>query len=180
MPTSERRPPARRSFLRPFNPPAHDQTRRYFRRFRSPRDFRPYDRHPRRCDPGRPFDFQNHGFSGRPGGVAAPANPGTNLPLRRFVGSLAPNRRRLPARYPRGRRRRQRAGRLLQSAPIHVARAEATRDGEVLKIIVVLEDVGYPGSSYTLTWSPTERLLSGEYYQATLQEIFEVTFTRLP
>jgi hypothetical protein len=64
--------------------------------------------------------------------------------------------------------------------PIHVARAEATRDGEVLKIIVVLEDVGYPGSSYTLTWSPKERLLSGEYYQATLQEIFEVTFTRLP
>jgi len=64
--------------------------------------------------------------------------------------------------------------------PIHVARAEAKREGEQLTIVVVLEDVGYPGSYYTLNYSPTDKRLSGEYYQAALQETFEVIFTRLP
>jgi hypothetical protein len=64
--------------------------------------------------------------------------------------------------------------------PIHVARAEASREGELLKLMVVLEDVGYPGSSYTLIYSPIERNLAGEYYQAALQETFDVSFTRLP
>jgi hypothetical protein len=64
--------------------------------------------------------------------------------------------------------------------PIHVARAEAKREGEQLTIVVVLEDVGYPGSYYTLRYSPTDKRLSGEYYQAALQETFEVIFTRLP
>ncbi|MCL4176252.1 MAG: hypothetical protein KJ072_00675 [Verrucomicrobia bacterium] len=64
--------------------------------------------------------------------------------------------------------------------PIHVARAEASREGESLKLVVVLEDVGYPGSYYTLAWSQPEKRLAGEYYQATLQETFEVIFTRLP
>jgi hypothetical protein len=65
-------------------------------------------------------------------------------------------------------------------SPIHVARAEAKRDGDQLTLVVVLEDVGYPGSYYTLHYSPTDKRLSGEYYQAALQETFEVIFTRLP
>jgi hypothetical protein len=64
--------------------------------------------------------------------------------------------------------------------PIHVARAEATRDGDNFKLVVVLEDVGYPGSSYTLAYLPGEKVLAGEYYQAALQETFDVRFTRLP
>jgi hypothetical protein len=64
--------------------------------------------------------------------------------------------------------------------PIHVARAEAKREGEQLTIVVVLEDVGYPGSYYTLNYSAADKRLSGEYYQATLQQTFEVIFTRLP
>ena len=64
--------------------------------------------------------------------------------------------------------------------PIHVARAEASREGDDLKLLVILEDVGYPGSYYTLAWSPADKRLIGEYYQATLQETFEVTFTRMP
>ena len=46
--------------------------------------------------------------------------------------------------------------------------------------MVVLEDVGYPGSYYTLNYSAADKRLSGEYYQATLQQTFEVIFTRLP
>jgi hypothetical protein len=64
--------------------------------------------------------------------------------------------------------------------PIHVARAEAKREGEQLTIVVVLEDVGYPGSYYTLNYSPTDKRLSGEYYQAAVQQTFEVIFTRFP
>jgi hypothetical protein len=64
--------------------------------------------------------------------------------------------------------------------PIHVARAEASRENDRLKLIVVLEDVGYPGSSYTLTYSPSERSLVGEYYQAAMEQTFDVTFTPLP
>jgi hypothetical protein len=64
--------------------------------------------------------------------------------------------------------------------PIHVASAEASREGELIKLVVVLEDVGYPGSAYTLIYSPSEKRLAGEYYQATLQETFDVSFTRLP
>jgi hypothetical protein len=64
--------------------------------------------------------------------------------------------------------------------PVHVARAEARREGEQCTLVVVLEDVGYPGSCYTLHYSPADKRLSGEYYQAALQETFEVSFTRLP
>ena len=64
--------------------------------------------------------------------------------------------------------------------PIHVARAEAVREGQFLKIVIVLEDVGYPGSYYTLTFSPTNKTLTGDYYQAVMQETFDVIFKRLP
>jgi hypothetical protein len=64
--------------------------------------------------------------------------------------------------------------------PIHVARAEASREGQFLKLAIVLEDVGYPGSYYTLAFSTTDKTLTGEYYQATMQETFDVIFKRLP
>lgn len=64
--------------------------------------------------------------------------------------------------------------------PIHVARAEASRDGDQLKMTVVLEDVGYPGSYYTLHLTPQSRQLRGEYYQASMQETFDVSFNHLP
>jgi hypothetical protein len=62
--------------------------------------------------------------------------------------------------------------------PIHVSRAEASREGDKIKIFVELQDVGYPGSTYTLTYDQQRDLLTGTYFQAALQQTFEVLFVR--
>jgi hypothetical protein len=49
----------------------------------------------------------------------------------------------------------------LNPRPIHVARAEATRDGSALKVFVELRAPGYPGSTYTLTYDPQRDQLAG-------------------
>jgi len=63
--------------------------------------------------------------------------------------------------------------------PIHVGRAHALRDGSALKVFVELNDVNYPGSTYTLAHDPASDQLSGIYYQAALGQRFEVVFERL-
>jgi hypothetical protein len=64
--------------------------------------------------------------------------------------------------------------------PIHVARAEASRDGTVTKVFIELRDVNYPGSTYALTYDPGSGQLKGIYYQAAMQQQFEVIFVRTP
>jgi len=54
--------------------------------------------------------------------------------------------------------------------PINVSLAEASHRGDA--------DVGYPGSSYTLTYDPQRDLLSGTYFQAALNQTFDVIFVR--
>jgi len=67
----------------------------------------------------------------------------------------------------------------LNPRPIHVARAEATRDGSALKVFVELRAPGYPGSTYTLTYDPKRDQLEGVYFQAALQQSFDVVFIRM-
>ena len=67
----------------------------------------------------------------------------------------------------------------LNPRPINVARAEATRDGSVLKILVELRAPGYPGSTYTLTYDPQQDQLRGIYFQAVEQQNFNVYFVRM-
>jgi hypothetical protein len=62
--------------------------------------------------------------------------------------------------------------------PINIAKAEATRDGAVLKVLVELRAPNYPGSTYTLTYDPQQDQLRGTYFQAALQQWFEVNFVR--
>ena len=66
----------------------------------------------------------------------------------------------------------------LNPRPINVAKAQATRDGSTLKVFVELQAYGYPGSTYTLTYDPTGDQLCGVYYQAVLQQRFDVCFVR--
>jgi hypothetical protein len=61
---------------------------------------------------------------------------------------------------------------------IHVARAEASQDGAATKVFIELRDVNYPGSTYTLAYNPQADRLEGIYYQAVLQQSFEVIFLR--
>jgi hypothetical protein len=62
--------------------------------------------------------------------------------------------------------------------PINVSRAEATQDGGATKVFVELRDVNYPGSTYTLVYQPENDQLAGIYYQAALQQQFDVFFER--
>ena len=63
--------------------------------------------------------------------------------------------------------------------PIHVAKAEASYDGEAAKVFIELRDVNYPGSTYTLTYDPASDQLRGLYYQAVEDQRFTVFFARM-
>jgi hypothetical protein len=63
--------------------------------------------------------------------------------------------------------------------PIHVAKAEATRDGGATKVFIELQDTGYPGCTYRLTYDPQSDQLFGVYYQAAMQQSYDVVFARL-
>ena len=61
---------------------------------------------------------------------------------------------------------------------IHVAKAEAAQEGAVTKVSIEMRDVNYPGSTYVLTYEAATDQLMGIYYQAALQQRFEVVFVR--
>jgi len=63
--------------------------------------------------------------------------------------------------------------------PIHVSKAEVKKDGAATKVFIELNDVNYPGCKYNLTHIPNEDRLAGTYYQAAMQETYEVMFERL-
>jgi hypothetical protein len=62
--------------------------------------------------------------------------------------------------------------------PIHVFKAEASQEGTVTKVFIELRDVNYPGSTYNLVYEADKDQLSGIYFQAALQQRFEVVFVR--
>ncbi len=64
--------------------------------------------------------------------------------------------------------------------PIHVGRAEASMYENKIKVEVELQDLGYPGSTYTLFYNLDKDVLFGYYYQAIAKQYFEVIFTRIP
>lgn len=63
--------------------------------------------------------------------------------------------------------------------PINVARAQATRDGSTLKVVVELNAPNYPGSTYTLSYDPKGDQLKGVYFQAAMRQAFDVVFIRM-
>ena len=67
----------------------------------------------------------------------------------------------------------------LNPQPINISKAEATRDGSTLKVFVELRAPNYPGSTYTLTYDPKQDQLQGIYFQAALQQSFNVEFVRM-
>jgi hypothetical protein len=61
---------------------------------------------------------------------------------------------------------------------IHVAKAEATRVGGILRVFIELRDENYPGSTYTLTYDPGSDQMKGIYFQALQKQSYEVVFVR--
>ena len=64
--------------------------------------------------------------------------------------------------------------------PIHVGKAKLYKERGFVKVFVELQDVNYPGSTYTLIYDGQNDQLRGVYYQATQQQEYQVAFERLP
>jgi hypothetical protein len=62
--------------------------------------------------------------------------------------------------------------------PIHVSRAEWIIKDNNLIFMVELQDVNYPGSTYTLQYFPSDDQLAGNYFQAVEKANYEVDFIR--
>lgn len=63
--------------------------------------------------------------------------------------------------------------------PVHVGSARAFLQDGRLYVMVTLQDVNYPGSTYRLTYDPTEDRLMGTYYQAVAGETYRILFVRV-
>jgi hypothetical protein len=63
--------------------------------------------------------------------------------------------------------------------PISVSKAEASQEDGTMKVFIELNDVGYPGCTYTLKYDPPNDRLYGVYFQAAMQERYEVFFDRV-
>ena len=64
-------------------------------------------------------------------------------------------------------------------SPIKVSRALAYREGGATKVFIELTDVNYPGCIYQLALDEPHDQLFGTYFQAALQQTFDVAFARL-
>ena len=62
--------------------------------------------------------------------------------------------------------------------PINVSVAKAREKDGMLEVFVELRDVNYPGSTYTLTYDQARELLMGVYFQAAMQQKYNVVFCR--
>lgn len=63
--------------------------------------------------------------------------------------------------------------------PIKVSQAQASRRNDSLQIFVELRDVNYPGCTYKLTYDAKSDQLFGQYYQAAMQQTYDVAFGRV-
>jgi hypothetical protein len=66
----------------------------------------------------------------------------------------------------------------LNPRPINVARAEASWKNGNQEVFIELQDTGYPGSTYTLDYNPAQDVFTGVYFQAAMEQAFEVVFVR--
>ena len=62
--------------------------------------------------------------------------------------------------------------------PLPFSKAEATRDGQAIKVFLELRAGGYNGSTYTLAYDSASDVLKGVYFQAVAQQKFDVYFAR--
>jgi len=61
---------------------------------------------------------------------------------------------------------------------INIAEARVSLWKGLVKLFIKMQDKGYPGSTYTLYYYSEKDALAGFYYQAAMQQTFEVVFLR--
>jgi hypothetical protein len=64
-------------------------------------------------------------------------------------------------------------------APIHVARGLAYREAGMTKLFIELRDVNYPGCTYALEFDAKNDQLFGQYFQATMNQTYDIVFVRM-
>jgi hypothetical protein len=64
--------------------------------------------------------------------------------------------------------------------PIHVSIASADWFDGSAHLFVEFDDVNYRGSTYQLDYLPDRDVLHGSYFQAEVEQTYEVTFVRRP
>ena len=62
---------------------------------------------------------------------------------------------------------------------INVSESRASIEEGYVKIFIELRDTGYPGATYTLIHDEANDKLVGIYYQPSMNQSFEVFFTRM-
>jgi len=62
--------------------------------------------------------------------------------------------------------------------PLPFSRAQAVQEGTALRVSLELRAGGYGGSTYELTYDPTNDRLKGIYYQAVAKQRYEIYFVR--
>jgi hypothetical protein len=68
----------------------------------------------------------------------------------------------------------------LNPQPIHISKAQLITQAGHQIVIVQLQDRGYPGNMYTLTYDPKTDRLEGVYHHRGINQKFNVKFSRLP
>ena len=63
--------------------------------------------------------------------------------------------------------------------PISIAKANASFQKNAVRLFIELRDVGYPGSQYDLAYNPNKDILEGTYFQAQIQQQYQVFFQRI-
>jgi len=62
--------------------------------------------------------------------------------------------------------------------PIHVGKTEFAEQDGLLQIMIELQDVNYPGSTYVLSYDRPQDLLRGIYFHPESKQSYEVGFVR--
>jgi len=61
---------------------------------------------------------------------------------------------------------------------IHVSRSTVSEKDGLIELFIELQGQGYPGSTYTLKYNPEYDAMVGIYFQAVIQQPFDVIFQR--
>ena len=62
--------------------------------------------------------------------------------------------------------------------PIHVGKTETAEQDGLLRVMIELQDVAYPGSTYVLAYDRAQDVLQGIYFHPASQQSYEVGFAR--
>ncbi|MDH3998379.1 MAG: hypothetical protein OET90_06030 [Desulfuromonadales bacterium] len=62
--------------------------------------------------------------------------------------------------------------------PINVGKTETAEENGTVQLLVELQDVNYPGSTYILSFNRQQDQLQGIYFHPETQQSYEVTFVR--